>query len=221
MTDRSAPPDHYAVFVDGEEVEFRVKGSRFAGQVFAAPDPSIASRRLDAIRKRYHDATHHCWAHQWGRPGHEAERSDDDGEPSGTAGVPILRPLAADPRHDGLLVVTRWFGGTKLGTGGLIRAYGEAAQLALEAARSKRVWRLVELCVECDYADLGAVEAVLARAGEMVHAVRREYEPALRFEAEVRRSAASALTEEIIEATAARARVRRKDPENPEEFEPE
>lgn len=221
MSDSSDPPrpadepepagprdaDHYTVVEDGPEVETRIKGSRFLAQTLAAPDPQTAATKLDAIRKRAHDATHHCWAHRWGPPGAVQERAEDDGEPTRTAGEPILRAIRHDGRHDALVVVTRWFGGTKLGTGGLARAYGGAAAGALAAAGGHRVWRLLPLTVDVGYDDLGAVEAVLARAGAHVHAVERLYQPDPCFRIHVRRSVAAALAEALTEETAGRARI--------------
>ena len=113
MTD----PDLYKVLGNGPETEIKIKGSRFLGQAFHAPDLETGRKRLETVRKKYHGATHHCWAARVGEPGRVEERSDDDGEPSGTAGAPILAALRGGELHDGLVVVTRYFGGVKLGTG--------------------------------------------------------------------------------------------------------
>lgn len=97
--------------------------------------------RLDALRKRYYDATHHCYAWRLGPRG-EAFRANDDGEPSGTAGKPILGQLLSNDITDCLVVVVRYFGGTKLGVPGLIAAYRESAAEAIAAAE------IVELTVD-------------------------------------------------------------------------
>ena len=200
-------PDHYAVLVDGPEVELRVKGSRFLGQALAATTEDEAAARLQTIRKRHHDATHHCSAWTIGPPGAEVERCDDDGEPSGTAGQPILHPLRGSGRHDGMVVVTRWFGGTKLGAGGLVRAYGECAAEAVRAAGARRVWITRDLVVEVDYEDMGAIEAVLARAGASVHDVGRDFGARPRFTVRCLASTAAGLRRTIVDATGARATV--------------
>lgn len=203
--DRSA--DHYSVLTDGPEVELRVKGSRFVGQALAATSEDEALAKLETIRKRTHDATHHCSAWILGVPGRTIERADDDGEPSGTAGQPILHPLRGSGRYDGMVVVTRWFGGTKLGAGGLVRAYGECAADAIAAAGARRVWILRHLVVEVAYEDMGSIEAVLARAGARVHGVERHFDERPRFGVACLASAADALIAEITEATGARAQI--------------
>jgi len=91
---------------------------------------------LATLRKRDHDATHHCTAWREGVP-LRASGADDDGEPAGTAGRPMLKVMEGADLTDGLLVCIRWFGGTKLGTGGLVRAYTEAAQGVLAAAAAQ------------------------------------------------------------------------------------
>jgi uncharacterized YigZ family protein len=117
----------------GGEAEIKVKGSRFLAEALPAADEDAAEAAIAAIRKREYNATHHCTAYRIG-PAADLFRFNDDGEPSGTAGQPILRQIEARDLTNTLVVVTRYYGGTKLGTGGLIRAYGEAASLALDAA---------------------------------------------------------------------------------------
>lgn len=207
MTEPARHSDHFDVLVDGPEVEIKVKGSRFVGQALAAANEDEAAARLETIRKRYHDATHHCSAWIVGSPGAAIERCDDDGEPSGTAGQPILHPLRGSGRHDGMVVVTRWFGGTKLGAGGLVRAYGECAAEAVAAAGARRVWVTRDLIVDVSYDDMGTIESILSRAGTRVHDVQRDFAEHPRFTIRCLASAADGLTAEIVEATGARADV--------------
>jgi uncharacterized YigZ family protein len=203
----NADPDLSVSIEDGPETELKVKGSRFLGQGFRADDEAACQLKLGAVRRRHHDATHHCWALCTGDPDRPHERWDDDGEPSGTAGVPIMGAI----RHAGvqglLVVVTRWFGGTKLGTGGLVRAYGEAARLALDAAPRREVWRLATLDVEIAFDELGTVESLLAKQGPAVHTILREFGDGARFHVGVRRSRAEGLRADLVEATRGRARV--------------
>lgn len=123
---------------------FREKASVFLTEVHPAPGAAEREAVLARIRKRDFDANHHCTA--WREAG-GAQGADDDGEPSGTAGQPMLRVLQGEGIVDLLAVCTRWFGGTKLGTGGLVRAYTEGVQGALAAAREQglletvRIWR--------------------------------------------------------------------------------
>jgi len=201
-------PDVYRSVEDGPEVEVRVLSSRFLGRAFRLVDVAGAARVLDAVRREHHAATHHGWAMRASVPGAVVERSDDDGEPAGTTGRPILARIRARDLEETLVVVTRYFGGTELGTGGLARAYGATADCALDAAPVRTVPIVVRLEVACAYGDLGAVEATIARAGDRVHEVKRAYDPRPTFSITVRRGAGAALAAAIVEATASRAAVR-------------
>lgn len=192
---------------DGPEVELRVKASRFLARAFRADDAATADATVADVRRRFHDASHHCWALRVGAPEHTIERSDDDHEPSGTAGPPILAAISGAGIRDTLVVVTRWFGGTKLGTGGLVRAYGDAAHAALDAAPRRDVWLEVLLVVECAWPDVGAVEAVISREGERVRSCTRAFTGAPRFEVAVVRSRAKEFRDAVREATSGRGRV--------------
>jgi uncharacterized YigZ family protein len=206
LTD-GAPGDSHLSVEDGPEVEAKVRGSRFLGQVFRAGDESAADARLDAVRRTHHAATHHCWARRLGGHGPVSDRYDDDGEPSGTAGAPMLAVLAGAELRDVLVVVTRYYGGTKLGTGGLARAYADAARMALQAAPRRTVWHEATVRVTCAYEDMGAVEAVLAREGSRIRRVGRDFTGSPVFRVTVLRSFAPRLTGLVREATAGRART--------------
>ncbi len=108
-----------------------VQGSRFIAMVCPASTPEVAKNVLEQVRKKYHDASHHCYAMRIGYADDQIEQSSDAGEPAGTAGRPILEVLQSKGVWDVVGVVTRWFGGTKLGTGGLKRAYHEATEMAV------------------------------------------------------------------------------------------
>ena len=200
-------PDSYLALEDGPAIEVKIKASRFIGQAFRAPSEEEARTHLTDVRKRYHDARHHCSAWRVGQPGSERERSDDDGEPSATAGPTNRLENRRVGVREACVVVTRYFGGTKLGKGGLIRAYDEAARLALEAAPPLTVWCDVALGVTCDYADIGTVEAVLAKLADPIVSVERVFSDAPRFEVRVRRSRASEVTAALIEASAGRVAI--------------
>jgi uncharacterized YigZ family protein len=118
--------------------EIRVRGSRFLGAVAPVASEGQAAEHLRALQEEFPRATHHCWAVRIRHGEDLVERSSDMGEPSGTAGLPILRALASAGLEGVSLVVVRWFGGTKLGVGPLARAYREAAAAALTAAGSER-----------------------------------------------------------------------------------
>ena len=125
--------DTYKTIARKGTAELTVKGSRFIAEAIPVESVEQAQHELDIIRKREYDATHHCSAWRVGPRGEEW-RYSDDGEPSGTAGPPILRHIEGRDLTNLIVVVTRYFGGTKLGTGGLIRAYGDAAAAALDDA---------------------------------------------------------------------------------------
>lgn len=126
--------DTYRTVEAPAEAVFKEKSSKFLAYVYPVSDEEAIRERLEALRKRYYDATHHCYAWRLGPHG-ETFRANDDGEPSSTAGRPILGQLLSHNVTDCLLVVVRYFGGTKLGVPGLIAAYKESAAAALDAAR--------------------------------------------------------------------------------------
>ncbi|MFA6469243.1 MAG: YigZ family protein [Bacteroidota bacterium] len=113
--------------------QIKVEGSRFIADLFPVLQEVEAEAKLELVRKKYFDATHHCYAYLIGAEG-KPMRYSDDGEPSGTAGVKIVSALQAKKLSDTLMVVTRYFGGTKLGVGGLGRAYFEAAEHGISAS---------------------------------------------------------------------------------------
>ncbi|MGZ6942172.1 MAG: YigZ family protein [Oryzihumus sp.] len=114
-------------------VEVEVKRSRFLGHVERVDDEEQARAVVERARREHWDARHHCSAFVLG-PGAEVQRSNDDGEPSGTAGAPMLEVLRGREVSDVVAVVTRWFGGVLLGAGGLVRAYSDAVRAALDEA---------------------------------------------------------------------------------------
>ena len=125
--------DTYYTLGDYTRTEIKVKGSRFIAEAIRVQRVEEADAEIAAIRKREYNATHHCSAYRIGPEG-ALFRYNDDGEPSGTAGAPILRQIDARHLTYTLVVVTRYYGGTKLGTGGLLRAYGDTAAQVLDAA---------------------------------------------------------------------------------------
>jgi uncharacterized YigZ family protein len=139
--------------------EIREKGSRFLAVVGPAADQAAARAALAALQRELPDATHHCWAWRLGSP--PRERSSDAGEPAGTAGVPILQVLRGAGLSDVLAVVVRWFGGTKLGKGGLARAYAAAAREALRDLPVAARVPTARVAIEIPYDKVGAVKRLL------------------------------------------------------------
>lgn len=202
-------PDWFLAAESGPETEWVVKGSSFLARAWYTPDEDAVRASLEDVRRRYHDATHHCWAYRRVQAETILERWDDNGEPSGTAGPPILGALKHADIVQTLVVVTRYFGGTKLGTGGLTRAYAEAARLCLEKTGRRKLWRLVAIEVRCRFEAVGSVETVLSRAGPAVREVEREFAPEPVYRVRVVQSQAARLAELLVEGTAGKATVLR------------
>lgn len=139
--------------------EIREKGSVFLAVIGPAADEAAAKAALANLQKEFPDATHHCWAWRLGSP--PRERSTDAGEPAGTAGVPILQVLRGAGLADAMAVVVRWFGGTRLGKGGLARAYAAAARGALAGLPVAARVPTVRVTVEVPYEKVGAVKRLL------------------------------------------------------------
>lgn len=139
--------------------ELRERGSRFLAVVAPATDLAAAEGLLADLVAEHRDATHHCFA--WRLGAVPIERSSDAGEPSGTAGVPILQVLRGRRLSDVVAVVVRWYGGTKLGKGGLARAYAAAARLAADEVPVERRVPHLEIAVELPYERLGAVKRLV------------------------------------------------------------
>ncbi|HUG84926.1 MAG TPA: YigZ family protein [Euzebya sp.] len=177
----------------------KVRGSRFIADVAPAGSDAAALAVVQSVRDREPSATHHCWGFRL----HDGrERGSDDGEPSGTAAGPILRHLGGADLVDVVLVVTRYYGGTKLGTGGLIRAYGLATAEALGLVEVVLRPVMVALAVQHDYELSGPVDAVLAAFGTTV--VSAEYGAAVSLVVEVGVEVSSAFTAQVVEATSGR-----------------
>ncbi|MBR5528934.1 MAG: YigZ family protein [Oscillospiraceae bacterium] len=140
--------DEYLVPSGYGEDEFIEKKSRFIGRVWLVETEEEALARIQEMKKQHYDATHNCWAYVI-RDG--AMRFSDDGEPGGTAGNPMMQVLQREELYNVVCVVTRYFGGTLLGAGGLVRAYTKGAKIAVDAAGKsmKRVWSV--LYVPCPY----------------------------------------------------------------------
>lgn len=147
------------------EVEDR--GSRFLCTLRRVADEDEARALVASLRRAHWDAGHHCSAFVLGPDG-AVQRSSDDGEPAGTAGAPMLDVLRGAGVSDVAAVVTRWFGGTLLGAGGLVRAYGDAVRAALAEAGTLRRALLTELALDLDHADAGRVEGELRSRGVTV-----------------------------------------------------
>ena len=158
--------DEYLIPTQFGEDEFYEKKSRFIGRVWPVETEEEALEKIQAMKKQHYDATHNCWAYII-KDG--AVRFSDDGEPGGTAGMPMLQVLQREGLYNIVCVVTRYFGGILLGAGGLVRAYTKGAKIAVDAAGKsmKRVWTV--LYVPCPYT---FYERVKLLAGEFEGIIR-------------------------------------------------
>lgn len=154
--------DPFVTLAGEGRAETKVKGSTFLALAVPAETEEEVRAVLAPIQKKMFDATHHCTAYRF-RGG--VTRVNDDGEPSGSAGAPILAAIDGAGVTDCFVVVTRYYGGTKLGVGGLVRAYGDAAALALEAAPRRTGVPAARLAIEYGYEHTAQVMRALERAG--------------------------------------------------------
>lgn len=164
----SPDPPKYFTPAQPAEIEIRIKGSLFIAYVVPMGNRAAAEKIVAVRRTQYPDATHHCFAWRLGFDEALLALSNDAGEPAGTAGKPILQALESRRLTNAICVVTRYFGGTKLGTGGLIRGYSAAAFAAIDQAPLIEAFPVAALRLQYDYAFTGAVEKVLHQIGGRV-----------------------------------------------------
>jgi uncharacterized YigZ family protein len=151
---------YFTVRQEVSEHEIIIQKSRFIAHIKRAENEGEAQEFIQTLKKKYWDANHNCSAYLIGE-NDQIQKANDDGEPSGTAGVPILEVLKKKKLKDTVVVITRYFGGIKLGAGGLIRAYGKATSEGLETAGivERRLVQVIH--VKIDYTWLGKVEKEL------------------------------------------------------------
>lgn len=150
----------YAIVYQGGCGEITEKKSRFIAHVMPIASEEDALVFIERMKKKYWDARHNCFAYVLGER-HELARFSDDGEPAGTAGKPMLDVLLGEDIHDVAVVVTRYFGGTLLGTGGLVRAYSAAVKEGLSASKIIQKKKGFRLMLATEYGDLGKIQYIL------------------------------------------------------------
>lgn len=151
----------YQIIYQGGTAEIEEKKSRFIAHIFSIASEEEALTQLEKIRKKYWDARHNCYAYVLG-DNPQTVRCSDDGEPQGTAGRPILEILQNAGINNCLAVVTRYFGGTLLGTGGLVRAYQKATQAGLAASTILTQLAGCRYTIRLEYTGLGKIQYILA-----------------------------------------------------------
>ena len=141
--------EYRTVYQEGS-AEIVEKKSRFIARVFPIKTEEEAAELLEKIKKQYWDARHHCWAYIIGEK-QVQERFSDDGEPAGTAGKPILEVIRGQKLHNVMIIVIRYFGGTLLGTGGLVKAYGDSTKEVLKIVKTEELIDRMEFQVKMQY----------------------------------------------------------------------
>ncbi len=160
----------YKTIVDDASDNIIIKKSNFIASAFHVDSEDEARAKLEAVCKEHYKATHNCYAYRVNGQ-YLAEKSSDNGEPSGTAGMPILDTLRGEGVENILVVVTRYFGGIKLGTGGLVRAYSSACKVALEAAEIVEISSYHPLTVKLDYSNVGKLDYYIAGESVVIDSV--------------------------------------------------
>ncbi|WP_284139256.1 MULTISPECIES: YigZ family protein [unclassified Virgibacillus] len=150
--------------------EITIQKSRFIGYVRRVESEKDAQTFIQEIKKKHHDATHNCSAYMIGEHD-QIQKANDDGEPSGTAGIPILEVIKKQHLKDTVVVVTRYFGGIKLGAGGLIRAYGTATSQAIQATGVVNRQLMQGFSLTIDYPLLGKIENALRSSNYILETI--------------------------------------------------
>lgn len=189
--------------------EIEEKKSRFIAHVAAASTEAEALAFIESKKKEYWDARHNCYAFILGEQG-QTMRFSDDGEPSGTAGKPILEVLVNSGIRNLVVVVTRYFGGTLLGTGGLVRAYTQATQAGLAASKVCTMCYGYGIIIETDYNGIGKLQYLLGQKNIPIEA--SEYTEQVTIQIKVPYEEKDSLIHEMTEATAGKAQITVSDP---------
>ena len=176
----------YPIAVGEAEVELRFKNSRFIGCVGQATSVEEAKAFIAVVRDRYPDASHQCYAFAEGYGATVTHGMSDDGEPSGTAGRPMLAVVQGADIGDVVVVATRYFGGTKLGTGGLVKAYTETAQAALAAVPVERKVETELLSINLGYDSYAPCRKRIEELGGLVENEAFETSVVLQVRAEIK-----------------------------------
>lgn len=198
--------ESYKTIYEGGEGEIIEKKSRFIATTRLVKTEEDAAAFIEEMRKKYWDATHNCFAYVIGER-REIVRCSDDGEPSGTAGRPMLDVLLGEELYDTAVVVTRYFGGTLLGTGGLVRAYSKAVQEGLACSRVITKYHGVLAEVDTDYNGVGKLQYLFAQ--RKIPVMDSQYTEAVKMQILIPKGKEEEIKKAVTEATSARAQVKK------------
>ena len=198
----------YKILYQGGTAEITEKKSRFIASLRPVQSEEEALLFLEETRKKYWDARHNCYAWIIGENG-EQKRCSDDGEPSQTAGRPMLDVLEGEGICNACAIVTRYFGGTLLGTGGLVRAYSGAVQAGIKSSTVLAVMPAVRTAVTTDYNGVGKIQYLLGQRG--IRTLESRYTDAVELSVLVPDEEIEVLKQEITEATSGAAKLEEKE----------
>ncbi len=194
----------YQIPATHSRIEETIKRSRFIATVAHAATEAEAKTYISSIKKEFPDATHHCWAYVAGPPGDTARVGmSDDGEPHGTAGKPILAVLLHSGIGEIVAVVTRYFGGTKLGTGGLVRAYSGSVKNAIERLPLKEKKDVLCVTVIFGYSNIAAVQQIVKSFDSQI--VDEHYEADVSFKIEIPKNKEESFIRAVTDLTGGEA----------------
>lgn len=196
--------ENYVNLIEGGEGEIIEKKSRFIGQVAPVKTEEEAYAFIEKIKKKHYDARHNCFAFSIGED-MPLLRFSDDGEPQGTAGKPMLEVINNSGIHNICIVVTRYFGGTLLGTGGLVRAYTEAAKAGIENSRTRVVQRMFPVNITTSYTDMGKLQYIFNT--NEINIADTRFTDEVVFSIELPFTMKDRIIAEITEATSSRAAI--------------
>lgn len=191
----------------GEIIE---KKSRFIASVFSVHSEEEAIGIIESVKKKYWDARHNCHAFIIGSNS-EIQRYSDDGEPGGTAGKPMLEILLAEKMVDCLVVVTRYFGGTLLGTGGLVRAYQQATKEGLANSEVCEMEEGILYLLDTDYNNVGKIQYLVGNENMGAFIIDSIYTEKVTFKILVRKESEAAFVKNVIEGTNGKATMEKED----------
>ncbi len=198
--------DQFLQLKDKCRSEEKIKGSRFVANAAPVATEKEAQEFIGEIKKEFHDATHNCYAWKIGVGRKQRYRYNDGGEPSGTAGRPILKSINSTYASNVCVVVTRYFGGAKLGTGGLMRAYGRISYGLLKSCESEKKYSTETITFSVDFDFVNVAHSVIdSFSAELKDS---HYDEKVTFEVEVRASKMSAFKAKIIEATNGQVKIK-------------
>ncbi|MGM8364576.1 YigZ family protein [Virgibacillus sp. W0181] len=195
---------HYYTVKNSGVDEQIIQKSRFIGYVRRVETEAEAQAFIREIKKKHHDATHNCSAYMIGE-NDEIQKANDDGEPSGTAGIPILEVIKKQKLKDTAIVVTRYFGGIKLGAGGLIRAYGSTASQAIKTTGIVHRELMQGISIIVEYSLLGKLENELRNSNHILDSIK--YLEQVEFLVFVQMDQVANFNKWIIDLTSAQAKV--------------